>query len=326
MRTAKRRDITPEVLFINRRRFVRGLGVLAAAAVTACARRPAPAVSPTAGVSPTAVTGTVTPATPAQPAASAETDELGTPLTTFSAAIHYNNYYELGLDKEGLDVLTGGFRASPWSVAVGGLVDKPRSFIMEDLLSLGQEERIYRMRCVEGWSMVLPWMGFPLARLLEAVAPQAEARYVRFETLHDAQQLPGQRSTLFEWPYVEGLRLDEAWHDLTLLATGLYSKPLTVQNGAPIRLVVPWKYGFKSVKSVVKIDLVAEQPTSFWMAQSPQEYGFYANVNPDVPHPRWSQASERLIGDVHRRPTVLFNGYGDQVASLYEGMDLRENF
>jgi sulfoxide reductase catalytic subunit YedY len=189
-----------------------------------------------------------------------------------------------------------------------------------------QEERIYRMRCVEAWSMVIPWRGFPLSKVLEVVQPTSEARFVRFETLYDPQQMPGQRRGVLDWPYVEGLRMDEAMHDLTLLATGLYGKDLPPQNGAPVRLVVPWKYGFKSIKSIVKIDLVAEMPISSWMAASPSEYGFYANVNPNVRHPRWSQATERVIGEGGRRETELFNGYGEQVARLYAGMDLRENF
>jgi sulfoxide reductase catalytic subunit YedY len=189
------------------------------------------------------------------------------------------------------------------------------------------EERIYRMRCVEGWSMVIPWLGFPLARVLEEVKPGPEAGYVRFEGLYDPQQMPGQRTgEILFWPYVEGLRLDEAMHDLTILAVGLYGKPLLPQNGAPVRLVVPWKYGFKSIKSVVRIDLVEKMPVSTWMAASPREYGFYANVNPDVPHPRWPQSSERRVGESGRRRTLLFNGYEEEVAYLYEGMDLREFF
>jgi sulfoxide reductase catalytic subunit YedY len=198
---------------------------------------------------------------------------------------------------------------------------------MEQLRSLlEQEERIYRMRCVEGWSMVIPWTGFPLSKLLEIVQPTTDAKYVRFETLLDPEQMPGQKSGSFPWPYVEGLRLDEAMHDLTILATGLYGKFLTPQNGAPIRLVVPWKYGFKSIKSIVRIDLVSEMPTSLWMASSPNEYGFFANVNPNVPHPRWTQSSEQRIGQSGRIDTLMFNGYGDEVAGLYEGMDLSINF
>jgi sulfoxide reductase catalytic subunit YedY len=197
---------------------------------------------------------------------------------------------------------------------------------MEELSKFTQEERIYRLRCVEAWSMVIPWMGFPLAKLLAQVEPQSNAKYVRFQTLLDPKQMPGQNDAYFKWPYVEGLRLDEAMHDLTILATGLYGKPLPPQDGAPIRLVVPWKYGFKGVKSIVKIDLVEEMPKSFWMISAPTEYGFYANVNPEVSHPRWSQASERRIGEFARRKTLMFNGYGDQVAQLYAAMDLRKNF
>jgi sulfoxide reductase catalytic subunit YedY len=197
---------------------------------------------------------------------------------------------------------------------------------IDDLLKFGQEERIYRMRCVEGWSMVIPWLGFPLSRLLDEVEPDSTARYVRFETLYDPDQMPGQRSRGYPWPYVEGLRLDEAMHDLTILATGLYGDDLPSQNGAPIRLVAPWKYGFKNIKSIVRIDLVEEMPISLWMRASAREYGFYANVNPEVPHPRWSQATERRIGELQRRDTLMFNGYGEQVAHLYEGMDLRANF
>jgi sulfoxide reductase catalytic subunit YedY len=193
-------------------------------------------------------------------------------------------------------------------------------------MAFEQEERIYRMRCVEAWSMVIPWRGFPLSRLLEAVEPTSEAQFVRFETLYDPQRMPGQNRAVLDWPYVEGLRLDEAMHDLTILATGLYGKDLPPQNGAPLRLVVPWKYGFKSIKSIVKIELVAEMPTTSWMAASPNEYGFYANVNPNVPHPRWSQATERVIGKGGRRETELFNGYEEEVAHLYAGMDLGENF
>jgi sulfoxide reductase catalytic subunit YedY len=193
-------------------------------------------------------------------------------------------------------------------------------------MAFEQEERIYRMRCVEAWSMVIPWRGFPLSKLLDMVEPTPEAQYVRFETLYDPDQMPGQRRAVLNWPYVEGLRMDEAMHELTILATGLYGKDLLPQNGAPVRLVVPWKYGFKYIKSIVKIDLVAEMPVSSWMEAAPNEYGFYATVNPDVPHPRWSQASERVIGTGERRETELFNGYGRQVAHLYAGMDLEENF
>jgi sulfoxide reductase catalytic subunit YedY len=203
-------------------------------------------------------------------------------------------------------------------------VQKPKTFDVNELLQkFDQEERIYRLRCVEGWSMVIPWLGFPLSRLLKDAEPMSQAKYVRFETLFDPQQMPGQKSGWYTWPYVEGLRLDEAMHDLTILSTGLYGKTLLPQNGAPLRLVVPWKYGFKSIKSIVRIDLVEDMPTSLWMAAAPNEYGFYSNVNPDVPHPRWSQASERRIGEAGRRRTLPFNGYAEEVASLYEGMDLK---
>jgi len=217
------------------------------------------------------------------------------------------------------------FKTSPWTVEVGGLVHKPKTFGFEDLLaSYDQEERIYRLRCVEGWSMVIPWQGFPLAKLLKEVEPTAQAKYVRFETLHDPEQMPGQKSAWYTWPYVEGLRLDEAMHDLAILSTGLYGQTLLPQNGAPLRLVVPWKYGFKSIKAIVKIDLVEEMPTSLWMAAAPNEYGFYSNVNPDVSHPRWSQATERRIGELGRRKTLPFNGYAEEVAQLYSDMDLRK--
>jgi methionine sulfoxide reductase catalytic subunit len=207
------------------------------------------------------------------------------------------------------------------------LCNKPRTFSIEELRQgFAQEERVYRMRCVEGWSMVIPWTGFPLASLLSVVEPAAGAKYVRLQTLYAPDVMPGQKSGGFAWPYVEGLRLDEAMNDLAILATGLYGKPLLAQNGAPVRLVVPWKYGFKSIKSVVKIDLVEAMPVSLWMSYAPNEYGFYANVNPDVPHPRWSQSSEQRIGELGRRRTLPFNGYAVQVASLYQGMDLAKNF
>jgi len=304
-------EITPEHLYLSRRRFLKGIGALAASTLVlgAC--------GPGATPSPTAPSG-------AQPGAGK--DDSGDELTPEDAINSYNNYYEFSLGKEEVARLAQDFKASPWTVEVGGLVGKPRTFDLDDLQKFTPEERIYRMRCVEAWSMVIPWLGFPLAAVLEAVEPTPEAKYVRFETLYDPDQMPGQKSGAFNWPYVEGLRLDEAMHDLTILATGIYGKPLLPQTGAPIRLVVPWKYGFKSIKSIVKVDLVAEMPVSLWMAQSPNEYGFYANVNPDVSHPRWSQASERRIGEAGRRETLLFNGYEEEVAYLYEGMDLTKWF
>jgi sulfoxide reductase catalytic subunit YedY len=209
---------------------------------------------------------------------------------------------------------------------VGGLVNNPKTFDLDDIRAFEQEERIYRLRCVEAWSMVIPWNGFPLSKMLEIVEPTADAKYVRFETILDPDNMPGQKSPWFKWPYVEGLRLDEAMHDLTFMATGLYGQDLLPQNGAPFRLVVPWKYGFKSIKSIVRIDLVDTMPTSLWMDSAPREYGFFANVNPEVDHPRWSQATERRIGELGRRKTLMFNGYAEQVAHLYDGMDLRVNY
>jgi sulfoxide reductase catalytic subunit YedY len=313
-------EITPEHLYLSRRKFLTGAGAVAAGTLlSACGIR--------ATDSPPTVPGRALPtAEGVLPQASKSTDELGDKLTSYDSVTHYNNYYEFSQDKAGVARLSQGFKTSPWTVQVGGLVSQPRTFGLEDLLKFTQEERIYRLRCVEAWSMVIPWVGFPLSRLLKEVEPLAKAKYVRFQTLLDPDQMPGQKDSYFGWPYVEGLRLDEAMHDLTILATGLYGKPLPPQDGAPIRLVVPWKYGFKGAKSLVKIDLVEEMPVSFWMATAPNEYGFYANVNPDVSHPRWSQATERRIGELSRRKTLLFNGYAEQVAYLYQGMDLRKNF
>ena len=247
-------------------------------------------------------------------------------LTPLAAITNYNNFYEFDTSKDGVARAARGFVTRPWEVSVGGLVNKPRVFDLDELLKFPLEQRIYRLRCVEGWSMVIPWIGFPLHKLLEQVEPTSQARYVAFETLFDPNRMPNQRTGVLDWPYVEGLRLDEAMHPLTIMATGLYDETLPPQDGAPIRLVVPWKYGFKSIKSVVKITLVADQPPATWNIQTPHEYGFYSNVNPNVPHPRWSQATERRIGEFGRRKTLLFNGYAEQVAHLYEGMDLVKNF
>jgi len=328
-----RSDITPERLYLSRRRFIKlGAAATTAAVLAACApaaATPTPNPDPTATPpSPTPTTGQAAPSPtpaaerPAFPPVSANVDELGDALTTEQAINTYNNFYEFTFSKEAVATLAKDFKTEPWTVTVGGLVETPKTFTLADLLATPQEERIYRMRCVEGWSMVIPWIGFPLSRLLDEVTPTPEAQYVRFETVYDPDQMPGQKGGSIPWPYVEGLRLDEAMHDLTILATGLYGRALRPQTGAPVRLVVPWKYGFKSIKSVVKIDLVAEMPTSTWMGLAAHEYGFYANVNPEVTHPRWSQASERRIGESQRRRTVLFNGYEDEVAHLYEGMDL----
>lgn len=333
MQKIKSSEITPESVYLSRRKFMIGIGALAAssAVLAACGgQEAAPAVAPTQPA-PTNEPAAQAPAgeSAAAPAAEAmaTTDELGDEINSFEAITNFNNFYEFTTNKEGVAGLAQGFKTDPWSVEVGGLVNNPKTFGVEDLMGMfDQEERIYRLRCVEGWSMVIPWLGFPLAKLLQEVEPTAQAKFVRFETLYDPAQLPGQRDSYFPWPYVEGLRLDEAMNDLALLSTGLYGKQLLPQSGAPIRLVVPWKYGFKSIKSIVKIDLVEEMPVSLWMESAPNEYGFYANVNPEVDHPRWSQATERRIGEFGRRKTLMFNGYAEEVASLYDGMNLRANF
>jgi sulfoxide reductase catalytic subunit YedY len=251
-------------------------------------------------------------------------DEPQTPIEDIS---HYNNFYEFSTDREGVAPAAGAFDTKGWQVSVEGLVGKPRVFGLDDLMRISApEERIYRMRCVEAWSMVIPWIGFSLSKLLEVVEPLGSAKYVAFETLLDPKRMPGQRTRVLDWPYVEGLRLDEAMHPLTILASGIYGQALPPQDGAPIRLVVPWKYGFKGIKSLVKIKLVERQPRTTWSDYAPTEYGFYANVNPQVDHPRWSQATEQRIGEAGRRPTLMFNGYAEQVGHLYAGMDLRTYF
>jgi len=252
------------------------------------------------------------------------TDEDKTPYEDVTT---YNNFYEFGVDKSDPAQYADRLQTDPWSVTIAGAVEKAGTYTLEDILKPHPlEERIYRLRCVEGWSMVIPWVGFPLADLVKRFEPTSAAKYVRFVTLEDSKQMPGQRRRVLDWPYVEGLRMDEAMNPLTLMAVGLYGKTLPNQNGAPIRLVVPWKYGFKSIKSIVRIEFVEDQPTSSWMAAAPDEYGFYSNVNPDVDHPRWSQKRERRIGEFRKRDTLMFNGYGEQVASLYAGMDLKKYF
>jgi sulfoxide reductase catalytic subunit YedY len=310
----KSSEITPYSQYLSRRDFLKAAGIMTGTALlAACAPK----------ATETTVPATDAPATDAPTLATGLTDELGDPANSFEDISHYNNFYEFTTDKEGVAMLAPKFNSSPWTVEVSGLVNKPTTFGMEDLLSkFTQEERIYRLRCVEAWSMVIPWTGFTLASLLKEVEPTSDAKYVRFETVYRPEEMPGQKSPFYPWPYQEGLRLDEAMNDLTLLATGLYGQPMPNSNGAPIRLVVPWKYGFKSIKSIVKIELTAEQPTTLWSMVGPNEYGFYSNVNPNHPHPRWSQATERRIGELGRRPTLMFNGYGDQVAHLYDGMDL----
>ncbi|HPQ94824.1 MAG: protein-methionine-sulfoxide reductase catalytic subunit MsrP [Thiothrix sp.] len=245
------------------------------------------------------------------------------PPNSWEDITSYNNFYEFGTGKGDPARNARTLQTSPWDVVVDGECTRPGKYPLEDLLKgMAIEERIYRLRCVEGWSMVIPWQGFELGRLLKRFEPTSRAKYVRFETLLDPKQMPAQQGDVLDWPYVEGLRMDEAMHPLTLLATGLYDKTLPNQNGAPLRLVVPWKYGFKSLKSIARISFVTEEPETTWNRLSPEEYGFYSNVNPEVPHPRWSQARERRIGEFSKRKTLMFNGYADQVASLYAGMDL----
>lgn len=250
------------------------------------------------------------------------------PPNLYEHITSYNNFYEFASGAgDGPKKNSGSFKPRPWKLTIDGHVNKPADYDIDDFIKpYTLEERIYRLRCVEAWSMVIPWIGIPLADVIKRVEPTSRARYVEFRTLYDPGRFPMQRTDLLEWPYVEGLRLDEAMHPLTILAVGLYGEVLPAQNGAPIRLVVPWKYGFKSIKSIVRIDLVADQPSSLWMIAAPHEYGFYANVNPDVPHPRWSQRTERRIGEAGRRPTLLFNGYAEQVAAMYAGMDLRKYY
>lgn len=302
-------DVTPENVYLSRRQFMAGATAVVSTALLAGCGTPR---RTDRGLTTSPETG-------------ATTDEDGNKLTPLGDVTGYNNFFEFSFGKEDVAAAARDFKTRPWTVRVGGLVRQARTFDINDLLRrFRSEEHIYRLRCVEGWSMVIPWLGFPLARLLADAGPMSKARYVRFTTLYDPKQMPGQKNTGFKWPYVEGLRLDEAMHPLTLLSDGLYGKPLMPQNGAPLRLVIPWKYGFKSIKSVVRVDLVEQMPVSLWTRAIPAEYGFYANVNPAVPHPRWTQASERRIGELRRRATLPFNGYAEQVAGLYKGMDLKK--
>jgi sulfoxide reductase catalytic subunit YedY len=316
-------EITPWSVYLNRRAFMNA-GIAAASVVTTgwVYRRLNRTL--TATVDTPLLTGLVD--APATPEVIASGVALGDRTTSLQSISNYNNFYEFATSKEDVASAASGFVAKPWHVAVGGLVRKPKVFDLDDLKKISPpEERVYRMRCVEGWSMVIPWVGFPLSRLLEQVEPTSSARYVAFQTLLDPERMPGQKTDVLFWPYVEGLRIDEAMHPLTILAIGLYGRELPAQNGAPLRLVVPWKYGFKGIKSIVKISLVAKEPPTTWAESAPSEYGFFANVNPQVAHPRWSQATEQRIGE-GRRPTLLFNGYAEQVGQLYSGMDLRANF
>ncbi len=315
-------EITPKELFYSRRKFLQTVGLAAGAAALAACAPGGSAPAPAAATAPAAKNGQAGAAS----TTAGMSDELGDPANSVDQITGYNNYYEFSTDKEAVAKLAKDFPTSPWQVQVGGLVNKPVTLDLDALHKFAAAEHIYRLRCVEAWSMVIPWHGFRLADLLKQVEPTSKAKYVRFETLYAPDKMPGQNSGWYVWPYVEGLRLDEAMNDLTLLATGVYGESMTPQNGAPVRVVAPWKYGFKSIKAIVKIDLVEEPPTSLWMAAAPNEYGFYANVNPAVSHPRWSQRSERRIGELGRRETLPFNGYAEQVASLYTGMDLVENF
>lgn len=328
MENFKSSEITPEHVYLSRRNFLKSAGVLVggAALLSACGTAQQPSPAP---VQPAGNTGTTgAPAQPTmEPSANATADELGDHLTPYKDITTYNNYYEFSVEKSDPARLAQNFKTSPWTVQVGGMVKNPKTYDVDQLKQkFSPVERVYRLRCVEAWSMVIPWLGFPLASLLKEVEPTSNAKYLRFETILDPKQMPGQNGGWFSWPYVEGLRLDEAMNDLTILGTGLYGKDLTPQNGGPIRLVVPWKYGFKNIKAIVKIDLVDKEPTSLWMNSAPDEYGFLANVNPNVPHPRWSQSTERRIGELARRKTLMFNGYEQKVATIYQGIDLKKYY
>ena len=304
-------EITPEHVYLDRRSFMIGAAALA--------------LMP-------AVAGANTPQGTPLKAPRNEAYKLDDAITKFESATTYNNFYEFGVNKEDPSRLAHTLKPRPWSVQVEGHVARPKTFDVDELMKVAPlEERVYSLRCVEGWSMVLPWIGFPLAALVKRVEPTSKAKFVEFLTLVDPQQFPAQQKGIFsfsglDWPYVEGLRMDEALHPLTLLTFGMYGQVLPNQNGAPVRIVVPWKYGFKSAKSIVKIRFVFDQPKTTWEKAAPNEYGFYSNVNPMVDHPRWSQASERRIGEIRRRKTSMFNGYADQVGSLYTGLDLKKNY
>jgi sulfoxide reductase catalytic subunit YedY len=322
-------EITPEAIYLSRRRFTgAGLAVAAATALPGWARAEALAYDTGPAVKePDWFTGKL-PGTQWK-----SVDVQGEAITPFQDATHYNNYYEFGPDKGDPAANAGGLPTEPWTVVIDGAVGKPGRYSLEDLVQpFALQERIYRLRCVEAWSMVIPWLGFPLGDLVKRAEPTGAAKYVAFETLVDPAHMPGQDSRfgLLDWPYREGLRMDEAMHPLTILAVGLYGRVLPNQNGAPLRLVVPWKYGFKGIKSIVRISLVEQQPSTTWQAMAPNEYGFYANVNPHVDHPRWSQARERRLPSglfsPNLRDTLMFNGYEEEVASLYAGMDLAKNY
>ena len=306
-------EITDKKVYLNRRAFIQAAaGTAAVAAVGAIGTEPLAAQAAHKEKF---------------PAVKKSTLSTGEPPNTWNQITTYNNFYEFGTDKDSPARTSVNFVSKPWTVAVEGECDKPGMWHLEDILKgRALEERVFRHRCVEAWSMVIPWVGFGLGDFIKQCQPKSTAKFVEFTTLLDPKQMPGQRFAVLKWPYVEGLRMDEAMHPLATLAVGLYGEVLPNQNGAPIRLVVPWKYGFKSIKSIVKIRFVTQEPVSSWELSAPNEYGFYSNVNPQVDHPRWSQASERRIGEFLKRKTLMFNGYGDQVASMYTGMDLRKYF
>jgi methionine sulfoxide reductase catalytic subunit len=308
-------EITPKNLYLNRRKFLAGAAVAGAAAATGLGLREM--VSPRT----TVLAANKIEGIQKSPFSTTET------ITPYKDVTTYNNYYEFSTDKDGPAKLAQNFRTRPWKVKIDGLVDKKQELDIDAILKMAPpEERIYRHRCVEGWSIVVPWVGFSLSELIKRANPTSKAKFVEFTTILDLTQMPGQQRQVLEWPYVEGLRMDEAMHPLTLLGFGMYGEDLPKQDGAPIRLIVPWKYGFKSAKAIVRIRFTEKQPLNTWNISAPREYGFYSNVNPNVDHPRWSQAKERRLGEFFKRPTLMFNGYGDQVASLYTGMDLKKNF
>ncbi len=308
-------EITPRSLYLNRRQFLAGAAIAGAAAATGVGLREI--VSP----STTVLAGNKIDGIKKSPLSTTET------VTPYKDVANYNNYYEFSTDKEGPAALARNFRTRPWKVKIEGLVDKKQELDVDTIIKMAPpEERIYRHRCVEGWSIVVPWVGFSLSELIKRVNPTSKAKFVEFTTILDMSQMPGQQRNVLQWPYVEGLRMDEAMHPLTLLCFGMYGEDLPNQDGAPLRIVVPWKYGFKSAKAIVKIRFTEKQPLNTWNISAPMEYGFYSNVNPNVNHPRWSQARERRLGEFSKRPTLMFNGYADQVASLYSGMDLKKNF
>jgi methionine sulfoxide reductase catalytic subunit len=306
-------EITPKSLYLRRREFIQAASGAALAAAAALAP---PAVRTAAAQS--------GPKLPNVRKSPLSTDEK---LNDYTDVTTYNNFYEFGTGKDEPHRNARGFKPRPWKLAIEGHVAKPAAYDIDEFIKpYTLEERIYRLRCVEAWSMVIPWVGIPLADVIKRVEPTSKAQYVEFTTLLDFARMPGQRESVLQWPYVEGLRMDEAMHPLTILVVGLYGETLPNQNGAPIRLVVPWKYGFKGIKSIVKMRFVEKQPRNTWQVQTPNEYGFFANVNPEVDHPRWSQARERRIGEFFKRKTLMFNGYADQVVGLYKGMDLRKSF